>query len=196
MELDEKITKSSQLYKNNCDDEIKQCCILKNVIFHAYNKEFNGITLTPICDIYNGKADYLVIAQLILLKDFYEIFLFQKGLNAEQVCGRETVSEKKFNKTYTNFKKDFLKNNVYRFYFLPKNEWRLQHSIIDFNLVESIIVEDFKNYEKICEIKSPWKEDIVASYTSYCVRIGTYEYSNEFLEEVMSDISQLKQKNK
>ena len=192
MELNEIIENSSQIYNNECDNNIKQCCIIKDFKFGAIDMKCDGILLTPICEILQNKADYLTIAQILPLKEFYETFLEQKGLTGEQILGLETISATKFGDTYHNFKSNFLTNQVYRFYFLPENEGIIVHSIIDFNLIESLPINDFVKYKKICEVNNPWKADIIANYTAYSVRMGIDDYSKDFIEKIMSDISRLR----
>ncbi|MHB8280257.1 MAG: hypothetical protein ACYDIA_21780, partial [Candidatus Humimicrobiaceae bacterium] len=169
MELNEKIDDGNIIYNNECNNSTEQCCILDNIKFHAVDSAFKGIVLTPICEIQHSKADYLTICQIIPLKEVFEDYLIDKGLKPIEIVGLETITKSKYGNTYNEFSDKYLRNQVIRFYFLPENNDKFKDSLIDFNLVESILIKDFDKYKKICEIKSPWKEDIIASYASYCV---------------------------
>jgi len=195
MELKDNLDDTSEIYINKYDKKIKQCCILKDIKFHAIDKKCLGIILTPYYDIYQKTADYLTISPIFSLQDFFDDFLIEKKLTAEQIIGKETLSKTKYGSTYYEFINKYLKNNNTRMYFLPENPGKFEDSIIDLSIIETILIEDFNNYTKICEINSPWNQDIITSYASFCVRIGTKDYSDELLEKVMSKISKLKVKD-
>lgn len=196
MELKDKLDDATEIYKNECDKKVKQCCILGDVKFHAIDETYMGIVLTPYCDIYQENADYLSIIPMFPLKDFFDDFLIEKKLTTEQIIGNEAISKNKFGNTYFEFVKKYLKNNNNRMYFLPENPDKFEDSIIDLSLIETIPIENFNGDTKICEINSPWREDIVTSYASFCVRVDTADYSEEFLTKIMDKISNLKIENK
>jgi len=193
MELNEsKRFRGSPIYEERTDNEIKQCCILKDIKFHAVDENYDGIVLTPVCEIYQKKADYLTIARIIPLDLFYESFLINSELDDDEIIGLKPLSNTKYSKCYYEFIDKYLKNKVIRYYFLPTDNEKMYDFIIDFNLVESIGINNFSDYKKVAEVCSPWKEDIIASYASYCVRIGTEEFSKQYFEKMMHKISRIR----
>ena len=191
MELNDKIGITSSMYNNDCNTEIKQCCILENIKFYSINDTFNGIVLTPICEIYQKKADYLIIAQIIPLKIFFETFLIENNFTDKEILGLNSIDNNRIEKIHAKFRDKYLKNKTYRFHFLPENKCIFDNSIIDFNLIESINIKDFEKYNKICEIMPPWDASIISRFTAYCVRVGTNDFGNDFFKEVLNKISRL-----
>lgn len=185
-----------RIYKNNCNEKIEQCCILEELDFPCFKETFNGIVLTPYCDIVNNNCDFLTVAQIVPLDSFFLKFLatHKHKLSNKEMTGQVVLNKGKYKDIYESFK-DILKNKKLRYYFLPENDKISPHSIIDFNMIQSILLDDFVKYKKLCTVKSPWSEDIISSYASYCVRIGTEDYPDEFLKKVFNSVSNLKKKN-
>lgn len=192
MESNDKIEITSSMYNNDCDKKVKQCCIIENIKFNSINEISNGIILTPICEIHQKKADYLIIAQIIPLKNFFETFLIEKNFTDREIVGLDRIDNKRIEKVQEQFREKYLKNKTYRFHFITDNEDKFGYSIIDFNSIESIKIKDFEKYNKICEILHPWNANIISRFTAYCVRFGIDDLSNDFYEEVFNKISLLK----
>jgi CheY-like chemotaxis protein len=76
----------------------------------------------------------------------------------------------------SNTKRDpvekLVKNTCDRFHFLP-GVWDIPHTIVDFQVLEHVPLEDVKNYVCLGTIDSPFAESLGARFQRYVNRIGT-----------------------
>lgn len=182
-----------EIYEDSFDDNVEQSAIYGKVYFPCIKEEVFAIVLTPVCDIYWDKADYIRMAGFIPAEQIFEQWLRKNEFKPEQIIGIEALrSQKQVTKVHEKFAKDYIGNREIRYHFVPSYKGRFPHSFVDFQLVESFAPSDVKGFEKITVLRSPWKESILPRYAAYCGRVGTKAYSKSLVQEIINQISHLK----
>ena len=190
----DKLESLDEIYEDRFDDRIEQSAIYRGVFFPCIRKKIVAIVLTPVCDIYQDKADFIRMAGFIPAKGIFEKWVSKKkyGYTPEQIIGVTPLkSQKKVEKTHTSFVKDLLGQKEIRYHFVPSYQNKFPHSFVDFQLVESFSPSDVGSFDKVAVMKSPWKESILARYAAYCGRVGTKAYSKNLRDAIMDKISSL-----
>lgn len=181
-----------EIYEEAFDADVQQSAIYKEVCFSCINEKIFGIVLTPACDIFWQKADYVKMAGLIPAEYIFEQWLKKNEYTDEQIAGIMPLrNEGKVRKMHNRFTEWYIGNREIRYHFLPSYKTTFSHSFIDFQLVESFDADDVKRLEKIGVLKSPWRESVPARYAAYRGRVGTKEYSHNLAEEIIRQISHL-----
>ena len=182
-----------KIYEDSFDDSIEQSTIYRGVHFPCIKEEIFAIVLTPTCDIYWDKAQYIRMVGFIPAEQIFEQWLKKNKFSPEQIIGIEPLgSEKKVEKLHRRFAKDYLGNSrEIRYHFIPSYKEKFPHSFVDFQLVESFSPGDVEGFEKVAVLKSPWRESILARYASYCGRVGIKTYSEKLIDVIVDQISRL-----
>lgn len=189
----DELTSLDEIYKDSFDDRIEQSAIYRGVLFPCIKQEIVAIVLTPVCDIYLDKADFIRMAGFIPAEWIFEKWLEkQDRLTREQIIGIAPLeNETKAKKIHAHFAKDCIAHREIRYHFVPSYKDKFPHSFVDFQLVESFSPGDVRGFDKVAVMKSPWKESILARYAAYCGRIGTKAYSEKLRDVIMNQISRL-----
>ena len=163
------------------------------MFFPRIKKTIVGIVLTPVCDIYQDKADFIRMAGFIPAELIFEKWLQKKyAYTGEQIAGITPLkNKKKVSNTHTSFVNDLLKQREIRYHFISSCRDEFPHSFVDFQLVESLPLSDVNKSNKVAVMKSPWKQSVLARYAAYCGRVGTKEYSTSLTDLIMNRISRL-----
>jgi len=184
---DSEVHSFQEIYENSFDADVEQSTIYKGVYFSCIKEKIFGIVLTPACDIYWQKANYIKIAGLLPAEQIFEQWLLKNGRTPLEIAGVDPLpSEKRVRNIHGAFVKDYIANREIRYHFLPSHKNIFPHSFVDFQLVESFEPDYIKKLEKIAVLKSPWRESIPARYAAYCGRLGTKTYSENLVEKIMT----------
>ncbi len=187
---DQKISSGDELYADGFDNSIHQSAIYNNVFFECVGKELPAIILTPECEILHPTTELLVtISGVFPASQLLERFFQKNGLKLGQIIGKETTPRKRYRGIVKNFKEQYLANRVLEYHFLPKYKDKLENSFIDFSVVKTIAAKELSDKEKIAVLKSPWRESVPSRYAAYTLRIGVPDFTEDFLETVIKDIS-------
>ncbi len=185
------IDDEKEAYEDKVNESIEQSAIYANVEFACLKKKCLAVVLTPICDIATKRCPYLTLAPIIPAQIIYDTFLLKNQITDEQILGVISVTAKQFKSLKEDFIDQYIRNNVYRYHFMPRLEKIFDSSFVDFQVVQTFSVDEFK-YSKIALLKSPWREAVPSRYAAYCLRIGTPNYSDTLLESFYQGISHLK----
>lgn len=187
------VSDPEEIYEDSPGPDVEQSAIYKGVHFSCINEEIFGIVVTPACDIYWKKAQYVKMAGILPAEQVFFAWLEKNGCTRDEIGGIVAVrSKKRFNNLHNNFAEWYIGNREIRYHFLPSYQDILPHSFVDFQLVESLYPDSTKKLEKIAVLKSRWKEAIPARYASYCGRIGTKDYSKKLVGDIINQVSDLK----
>ena len=189
----DKLHDFDEIYENPENNDVEQSAIYAEVSFSCVTRTRFGVILTPICDIYWQKADYVKVAGLIPADRILEQWLLKsKKLTPEQIVGGQPLkSQAKVETIWKDFVKWYVNNREIRYHFLPSYRDIFPHSFVDFQLVESFRLPDIQGYTKVAVLKPPWGAEVLGRYSSYCGRIGTRDYSEELLGQIMGAICRL-----
>lgn len=159
------------------------------IYFPAIDSNVNAVVITPTCDLEQGKAHFVqfiatvsLVFVLKIIADGLEIdqSLFDSGITLTK---KQTVNMIKAVKRNTNG--DLLP----RYYLLTKYQDTFPASYLDFQqsfvYPTRQVVEDLMQ-KRIARIESPWREQISSRYSGYSMRIGTPDYSEHELKDLIS----------
>lgn len=132
------------------------------------------VILTPACDISNEKAEFLQIVNVKSINSIPEVVALVDG-------GAELSKNKK--DKLVNKIKTFVRNKSGRFHYLPKFGPITSESVADFQNIQSISLDDFKdNFELLGNVSSSFYKDLVDRFSSNYSRQGSPDYDFD-LEE-------------
>ena len=136
------------------------------------------MVLTPGCDFEQNKAENVLLAQIIPLTEheFYrawqEKVREQEALTPEQ----QTKEIKQAASGAKGLVKSLVKNRSgSRFKFLP-GTFFLPDCIADFQQLQNLPITDSDQYEVVCSLDNPYREEILQLFSSYYGRIGSPDY--------------------
>jgi len=180
--------------------DIDQSDIFQSINFTCENAQpFPAVLITPLCDIIiqkgrkSPKAKYLKFAGIISSSSLILSLASQVKITKLQISGEEYIDEITYN-DFLFLLRNFLTGSIYpRYYYLPPLESYFSHSMIDFQLIESIpysskFIKELKQ-NKIASIESSWRESIPVRYASYSSRVGVQSYTDGFIDTLLIDIS-------
>jgi CheY-like chemotaxis protein len=142
-------------------------------------EEANGsawyVVLTPACDLAQGKADFVVLAEAVPLESFPE---YEGWRDAEQAkLADETeastkavaAAEKKLLRLLSNNRDG---KSPERWNYLP-GVWGLPDLVVDFQKIVHVPKDQVEAYERVATLDSPYSESLIARFTRYVGRLGT-----------------------
>lgn len=158
--------------------DIDQGDIFKEIYFAALDTNVTAVIITPTCDLQNGKAHFVKFAGVVEAGIVMNAIADSVGIGLEYFDGTETLSGKQ-NKQITklidrNIDGSFLP----RYYLLTRLNDELPPCYIDLQqifVIPTMQVLGEYRANRIGRLKSPWREQLIAQYTGYAMRIGTPE---------------------
>jgi len=183
------VTSPGEIYFDKPNDEIEQSAIVGGIHFHSLGKEYDGICVSPQCEI--GKADrahYFTFCLLQSLEFFVVAQLHRHGFDPEVIAGKrdkKPPAKSQLKGFYNSLINDYLGNKTHRYYFLPGNDVNITDSVIDFEITECLSREQADALLKKGVLKSPWREDIPTRFASYIARIGTAHISKDRRQQAL-----------
>lgn len=187
-----------EVFNCNCHQEVEQSAIYSDIKFHCYENPENGhgIILTSQCDIERFTSeDYILVARLAPVAEVFSYWLQVKNnFTEEEISGEVPIPEQKTKRKgiLKNFKNKYMQNQTFAYYYLPCFEENFPHSFVCFEITECLPVRKLKPENKICVLRSPFREAVPTHYASYIGRIGVPPYREEFLSELLNGICKLR----
>ncbi len=152
-----------------------------------YRKNCDGslwMIFTPACDFAQDNADNILLAKITPLQDLPVYAEWkEKALTYDLI--QDKAPEKKAAKTARNNAggkvKSLIKDGAgKRYKFLP-GTFFLPDCIVDFQELTNCPKEHANGYEVICSMDSPYREEMLNSFSKYYGRIGTPDYDKNLL---------------
>jgi len=178
-----------------------------------------GIVLTPICDLAHEKTPWVKTAIAIpfwtyLAEEFIPAELknrneFKEWIEQDSIAfGEAFLSEPSLQEDkivvalVTNLKK--ILQNVSPLksshYYLPGKNEPTKGFLVDFTHIISISYQILKSQTPLSRLKSPWREQLVNRYVGFSLRVGTDDYSQESIVNIINaffpDVTRDKIQNK
>lgn len=137
------------------------------------------ILLTPSCDLANGKAKYVTVAEILhsdkgILRELLSI------IREEPKCitdGKllEDLAAKKQSAKY-DIEKIMKNSYANKYYFLPSFKG-FATGVINFQSTHCVPISSLKNYSKVFSISHSFVRDIVEKFSSYYSRQGSPDFN-------------------
>lgn len=125
------------------------------------NKEGYWVLLTPSCDVVQGKAEWLILAQCFALTDQTEY--------TEWNANRSNTKRQQLESLIANNRRS---KQPERFHFLPK-ALGLPDLVVDFQQLVSIPAQQLEPMNRVASLDSPFAEALLARFNRYFGRLGT-----------------------
>ncbi len=174
------------MYTDAVPAKVGQGTIVKDIYFYAIDEARSAISLTPICDLEQSKAEML---QLSALFDAWEIAarLFQGDWGGAGLIDREgklipgPLSGTK-TKEFNDKVRQLIGQRFPRYHWLAPLPATDRPLLADFQVLTALPIEEVMAQNILTELKSPFREQIAARYASYMGRVGTPDFSKEQID--------------
>jgi CheY-like chemotaxis protein len=159
------------------------------------------LVLTPACDIAQEKADHVLLVHIFEIINHSAIAEWKESdERVEEYKKQEKTIEKtqKELETAANKKKgevkSLLNNRSSERYRILPGTFFLSTSVIDFQSLKVIPIAEKDNYDIICSLDSPFREQMSQYFSTYYGRIGTpdmnrKDFINKNIEELQKKIA-------
>lgn len=178
-----------EVYKTDAHQEVEQSAIYANVYFHAIEENGLGIVLTSQCDITGNTDDNKVLlARVAPVLEIFGWWLFTKcDYTMDEIEGKVPIRQdmRKRKNVFNDFIENYLKNNTFQYYFIPKFNGKFGHSFICFDITECLSVDSLKETDKVCVLRSPFRETVPTRFSAYIGRIGTALFDDDYLFKLL-----------
>lgn len=159
---------------------IDQGDIFCDLYFAAVDSRTNAIVITPTCDLVQDKAHFIKLVVVVPLEKVVKIIADSVGINEELFHSGKEITHKQTNNILKALDRNIDGSFLPRFYFISEFEGIFTHSYVDLQQVFVIPkIQLYSDYidSRIAKLKSPWREQIVAQYSGYSMRVGVPQYS-------------------
>jgi hypothetical protein len=172
-------------------DDWEQGDIVRDIEYGESSAEL-AVLITPQCDIVHDKADFLLFILSSEFKDsFQKIIDPNRKLSEDHLKGLIELSRNKLFDILNNIIHHLQGATSYRFYYLP--EYRdinisIDHKYLDFQRILTVsreILDSWKE-KRIANINDPFRSQIMSRYISYVGRIGTPDYEEAQVLNILS----------
>ena len=136
------------------------------------------MVLTPACDFEQDKADNVLLAAITPLIDHEKYKLWQEKVRELDAVAeaKQTKEAKTAASTAKGAVKSLVKNGAgARFRFLP-GTFFLPDCVVDFQQLLNLPISNANQFEVVCSLDNPYREEILQLFTNYYGRIGTPDY--------------------
>jgi len=168
--------------------DIDQGDIFKDIYFAAIESHVNAVIITPTCDLRLEKAHFVKFAGIVTANLVMKIIADSIGIGDEYFGGDGILSESKKKSLIKAVDRNIDGIFLPRYYLLTKWGDIFQPCYVDLQQVFVIpTVQVTQEYvqNRVARLKSPWREQLVAQYTGYSMRVGTPECSEESILDLI-----------
>jgi hypothetical protein len=181
----------TQVYMSDGHGAVEQSAIYKDVSFHCLGETSLGIVLTAQCDIARAKpASYLLLARLTSVERMFSYWAIEeKRLSEEEVDGSAAIATGKLRKNLIReFVSKYMENKTFQYYYLPALPGKIPASLICCDVTVCVAVKSLQSQDKLCVLRSPFREAVPAYYAAYIGRVGTPQHQPDSLTSVVESI--------
>jgi len=165
------------------EEQVDQGDIFIDIFSTTTKERVNAIVVTPACDLKQGKADYIKLIATTPYKDVVLDLLKDHSRVDEADFGSQNViSRTKYNSAFKTFLSNINGDLSPRYYLIPSHPYYFTESYLDFQHVFTIPTEEvYIKYmrNRVAKVISPWREQIIARYNGYSVRVGTPDFTEQ-----------------
>jgi len=183
---------NSNVFYEQISEDWRQGDIVLNIDLRLPKSNL-GILCNPQCDIHHNKVDFFLF---ILAADFH--YAFRKivdpqntVLTEDHLKGFLELTKTKLREVVNNLIHNLTGSSANRFYYLPPyNAFsiKLEPCYLDFQRVFTVSIETLTEWrvKRVITVADPFRSQIFARYLSYVGRIGTPDYTDEEIYEILS----------
>lgn len=169
--------------------EIDQGDVFSDIYFSAIDARVNAVVITPTCDLVQNKAFYIKFIAAVSLELVIKIIADSIGIEESLFHSENQISRTKHLQMLKMLRRNTTGDFLPRFYLMPKYGEILPASYLDFQKVFILPyaqVEDEYQDNRVAKICTPWRESITSQYAGYSMRIGTPDYTDDELSDILT----------
>ena len=172
----------------NAQSIVDQGDVFADIYFPAIDTRVNAVVVTPTCDFENKKAHFVKFISSVSINIVIKIIADSVGIDEFLFESENPISNKQYIRVIKALRRNTTGDFLPRYYLLPKYRDILPASYVDFQRVFALpfhqVIKEYLD-NRVARIVSPWREQIVAQYAAYSMRVGTPEYSNKELKYLL-----------
>lgn len=173
---------------SNAHIEIEQGDVFSDIYFSALDVRVNAVVITPICDLIQKKAQFVKFISTVSLESVMKILADSVDIDVTFFRSRNKISKKKFKNILKIVRRNTTGDFLPRYYLIPKYNDILPASYLDFQRVFVLpylqVKEDYLD-NRVVNIGPPWRDSITSQYAGYSMRIGTPDYTDDELYDIL-----------
>ena len=174
-------------YTLDTSEPIDQGDIFRDIYFAAIDSHTTAVVITPTCDFVQDKTHFVKLVAVVPLDMVVKIIADSVGIEEKIISSGEEITHRKYNKFIRMLEKNINGSYLTRYYFISEFAGVFPHSYVDLQQVFVIpymqLYSDYRD-NRIAKLKSPWREQIVAQYSGYSMRVGVPEYSEQEMRSI------------
>jgi hypothetical protein len=148
-------------------------------------KESDGqhyLIITPTCDLVQGKAEFILRAKCIDVRQGSEIAKIMQAIESKSDVSKKARTE------LEKLIKNNRKGQSERYFFLPAVLSRFSDLVVDFQQLEYVSSKDYEP-ERLASLDSPFSELVVQKMSAFLGRIGTPDLNCEIVyDRLVNDL--------
>ena len=177
------------IYENvESDARVDQGDIFKDIYFPALEENVTGVVITPTCDFEHNKAQFVKFVPAVEFTFVIRIIADSVGIEESIFTSGKVVSKSQYNNPIRILRKNITGDFLPRYYLLPECSGLFPALYLDFQRVFVVpfkqLVEEYQS-NRIMKVASPWREQIATRYASYSLRVGTPDYADDELRNIL-----------
>ncbi len=156
-------------------------------IYKNISDESLWMVFTPACDFEQNKADNVLLAKVIPLVQHPVYSQWMEKASASESIQDDGKSKKEINDAKGKVKSLVKGKLGERYRFLP-GTFFLPDCVVDFQDLINFPKKAEKEFEVVCSLDNPYREEMLHFFSKYYGRIGTPDYdSDPIWEKIESD---------
>jgi len=168
--------------------KIDQGDVFSDIYFTAIDARVNAVVITPTCDLVQEKAQFIKFISTVSLEFVIKIIADSVGIEESFFHSENQISSTKQQNILKMLRRNTTGNFLLRYYLLPKYEEILPASYLDFQKVFVLPYHQAREEyldNRVAKICNPWRESITSKYAGYSMRIGTPDYTDDELNNIL-----------
>ena len=167
---------------------VDQGDIFQDLYFPAVDANVLAVVITPTCDLEHGKTHFIKFVSTAALDLVIRIIADSVGIHHSSFDSGNVLSKTKLSQLMEMFKRNIRGDFLPRYYLLTEYSGGFPASYLDFQQIFVIptrqVYEEYLS-NRVAKVESPWREQIVAQYSGYSMRVGVPDYSDNKLRDLL-----------
>ena len=170
-------------------ERVDQGDVFKDIYFPAVDENVFAIVITPTCDLEQVKADFIKFVSVVSLNQVITQIAEHKGIDSSFFKSGAYLTTRQTNSLLNAFTQNIRGDIFPRYYFLDEYSDIFPACFADLQqifVVPARLVYAEYIGSRLARLVSPWREEIVARYSGYSMRVGVPAYSEDELRVVLA----------
>lgn len=167
---------------------VDQGDVFLDTYFPAIDANVNAVVTTPTCDIEQDKATFIKFVSTIPLYAAIQAIAHTVNIEESVLWSGESLSKTKSTNLVEAVRSNTTGNLHPRYYLLPEFPDIFPASYLDLQRVFVVpypqVVEEYMG-KRVARIVSPWREDVLARYAGYSMRVGIPDYTVDDIRGIL-----------